>query len=276
MSGPGDASGSSGEDSPEERWVTYDELGRIRGIGRESAVKLAQRKKWRRIPGNDDRARILVPLDWLVASKEPPEAPSPEHSPETFRDADRISGAFETALAAVREAKDDEIAMLKEALASSVTLIDGFRADRNAEREERLRAEATLARERDRIEELLTRLTAAEMDAKAANERAWASGETAGALREQMAALERRFEAERGRADRAEGQATHERQDFLDAENRTRQELDLIRKRAEQAEAAKAAAEREADQLRAETRQADAVRRARGLIGRLLAVWRSE
>jgi hypothetical protein len=62
-SGPGAGEGS-GERSPEGRWMTYGELGRIRGIGRESAVKLAQRKRWRRIPGNDGIARVLVPL-WL-------------------------------------------------------------------------------------------------------------------------------------------------------------------------------------------------------------------
>ena len=45
----GESSGQrSGERSPDGRWVTYDELGEIRCIGRESAVKLVQRKRWRR------------------------------------------------------------------------------------------------------------------------------------------------------------------------------------------------------------------------------------
>jgi hypothetical protein len=78
-----EASGArSPETSPDTRLVTYAELGRIRGIGRESAVKLVQRKRWRRIPGNDGEARIAVPLDWLTVAKEPSGDQSPGHSPE--------------------------------------------------------------------------------------------------------------------------------------------------------------------------------------------------
>jgi len=56
---------------PEGRWLSYTELAEIRGIGRPSAVKLAQRERWRRIPGNDrDRTvRVLVPSEWLQPSK---------------------------------------------------------------------------------------------------------------------------------------------------------------------------------------------------------------
>jgi hypothetical protein len=73
---------AAGEHSPGHRWLTYSELGRIRGIGRESAVKLAQRKRWRRVPGNDGEARIAVPQDWLAPAKEPSGDHSPEQSQE--------------------------------------------------------------------------------------------------------------------------------------------------------------------------------------------------
>jgi hypothetical protein len=43
------------------RWLSYSELAEIRGIGRESAVKLVQRERWRRMPGNDRTVRVLVP-----------------------------------------------------------------------------------------------------------------------------------------------------------------------------------------------------------------------
>src|SRR5215472_11219395 len=70
----------------EGRWLTYAELAEIRGIGRPSAVKLAQRERWRRIPGNDrDRTvRVLVPPEWLQPSKA---VPFREGIPEAFPDA---------------------------------------------------------------------------------------------------------------------------------------------------------------------------------------------
>ena len=54
---------------PDGRWLTYDEIAKIRGIGRASAVKLAQRERWQRRPGNDRTARVLVPLDWLKPAR---------------------------------------------------------------------------------------------------------------------------------------------------------------------------------------------------------------
>jgi hypothetical protein len=49
--------------------VTHSELAQIRGIGRESAVKLVQRERWRRQPGNDRSVRVLVPAGWLKPAK---------------------------------------------------------------------------------------------------------------------------------------------------------------------------------------------------------------
>jgi hypothetical protein len=119
----GDVRGEAfGERSPEGQRVTYEELGRIRGIGRESAVKLVQRKRWRRTRGNDG------PPDWLTLAKSPgediPPKPSPHPSPViavlTVRaeraEADRAIAALqaereradraEIALSGVREAAE--------------------------------------------------------------------------------------------------------------------------------------------------------------------------
>jgi hypothetical protein len=104
----------SGEPSGEGRWLTYDDLGRVRGIGRESAVKLAQRKRWRRVPGNDGIARVLVPPEWLTLAKEPSPEVSPEPSPDSSPDISSIISGFETALATLREAHASEIATLKD------------------------------------------------------------------------------------------------------------------------------------------------------------------
>jgi hypothetical protein len=149
---------------------------------------------------------------------------------------------------------------------------------------ERTRSDALL----DQVQGLLTQLTTIEADGKAANDRAWTAGEAAGVLREQVARLEQRIEAERTRADRSEASAANERQDFLDAESRTRQELDGIRQRLEQAEQGReeaaaelhrqveaaqiAQAEAEADA--AELRQADDARKARGRLRRAWDGWR--
>src|SRR5262249_16437609 len=60
-----------GEAIGEGRWLTYTELAEIRGIGRESAVKLAQRERWRKLSGNspDRTVRGFVPTEWLKPAK---------------------------------------------------------------------------------------------------------------------------------------------------------------------------------------------------------------
>jgi hypothetical protein len=127
MSQGADASGEpsglrSGELSPDGRWVTYDELGRIRGIGRESAVKLVQRKRWRRVRGNDGEARVYVPSDWLLPIKAAPDDASPDDSPHDPPDIPRIMAALEATIGSLTvraeraEAEADRtIAALKDA-----------------------------------------------------------------------------------------------------------------------------------------------------------------
>jgi hypothetical protein len=49
------------DDSPDDRRMTYVELGIARGISTKSAERLARRRKWHRVPGNDGMARVIVP-----------------------------------------------------------------------------------------------------------------------------------------------------------------------------------------------------------------------
>jgi hypothetical protein len=44
------------------RWMSYDELAAARDINRRSAVRLAQRRRWARRPGNDGTTRVQVPV----------------------------------------------------------------------------------------------------------------------------------------------------------------------------------------------------------------------
>jgi chromosome segregation ATPase len=194
----------SGDRSGEGRWLTYDELGRIRGIGRESAVKLVQRKRWRRIPGNDGVARALVPDDWLT----PVKTDIGEHSPEQSGEHSPEVHAFETALAAIEAAHASEVAVLKDQIASAEQARAGMRAmleqfadqlrdvdqiikaDRArsdallADAQARAdRTEASIVGERSRADALRDRLDSLQHDLDTANAAAQQAAEAAEALR---------------------------------------------------------------------------------------------
>jgi DNA repair exonuclease SbcCD ATPase subunit len=178
----------------------------------------------------------------------------------TPADISRAISTLEAALAALERRAEAEATVLRE------------RADQAENRADR--AEQALATQRDRVEGLLAQLATVAADAKGANVRAWASGEAVGALREQLAALEQRSEAGRVRADRADSSATHEREDFLDAESRTQRELAAVRKRLEQAERVAEQARRELQESGKAQSQAEAARQGKGRLARLLAAWR--
>lgn len=49
--------------------MTYPELAEALGIGVESAKNLVRRKRWSRSTGNDGMARVIVPIEALMARK---------------------------------------------------------------------------------------------------------------------------------------------------------------------------------------------------------------
>ena len=55
-----------GDNTDDGRWMSYDALAKLRDISRIGAVRLVQRKKWRRQAGNDGKALVLVPHDQLA------------------------------------------------------------------------------------------------------------------------------------------------------------------------------------------------------------------
>jgi hypothetical protein len=63
--------------------LTYAELAEALRITPASANKLARRRRWPRIPGNDGKARVSVPEDALVRRDSPPDSPpvSPQDVP---------------------------------------------------------------------------------------------------------------------------------------------------------------------------------------------------
>jgi hypothetical protein len=70
------------------RSLTYAEMAEALKITPASANKLARRKRWPRVPGNDGKARVSVPEDALVRRDSPPDSPmdvppvSPQDSPQ--------------------------------------------------------------------------------------------------------------------------------------------------------------------------------------------------
>jgi hypothetical protein len=65
------------------RSLTYAEMAGALKITPESANRLARRKRWARVKGNDGRTRVAVPEDALVRQDSPPDSPmdSPPVSP---------------------------------------------------------------------------------------------------------------------------------------------------------------------------------------------------
>jgi hypothetical protein len=174
------ASEPSREEPREGEWLSYAELGRIRGIGRESAKKLALREGWRRIPGNDGSTRVLVPREWLKRAREP----SREHTRESSREDTRAISVLEAAFSTALAAKEGEIAALRAMIEVKGSEIAGLReqADRAETRADR--AEAALTAERSRVDELLADLTAAEAATERAGHEAQAAHADAAELRQ--------------------------------------------------------------------------------------------
>ena len=76
------------------RWMSYAELGRARGTSAATARRMANRKRWKKLPGNDGTVRVAVPAELAVARETPPET-----SRETSRDMlSRALAALETAV----------------------------------------------------------------------------------------------------------------------------------------------------------------------------------
>jgi chromosome segregation ATPase len=228
------------EDSPEDgRWLTFGEFAAARGISRESAIRTIRRKRWRRQKDNHGTVRALIPADWQSPLPDRPEddpGDRPEdHAPVSAFHAQALA-ALEDALAALREAKDSEIATLHGVIDGlHVTIVrtedraGRAETDRDAERvradraeadreEERVEAERALTDERMRAHRLREQMEALSVEVM----RADAAGRD-----KERAEAER--DAERARADglRDRIEALHEqlaaRQEGLDRTEATRQ-----------------------------------------------------
>jgi chromosome segregation ATPase len=177
------------------RWMTYSELARIRGIGRESAVKLVQRERWRKLAGNDrDRTvRVLVPLEWLKPARQELQGTLPEaigeELPEGIPEVSPQISALQIAVEALKgensvlrdqlerergraDRAEVEVGRQTERVARTEEQRDQAVADLHAERSRAERAEASRDGERGRTDALRDRLDAAEAELRQARQAA--------------------------------------------------------------------------------------------------------
>lgn len=135
-----EASDQFPEELPEGRWLSYDEIGRIRGIGRASAVKLVQRERWRRTKGNDGTARAFVPGNWLK--------PAGKRSREEIPELSQTINALGEAVAVLRKqlaAADGRVERAEQAR-------DAAQTELATEKEARVKAEGRVEAEKSRAD----------------------------------------------------------------------------------------------------------------------------
>jgi hypothetical protein len=84
-------------------WMTYAELGRVRGIDAASAKRLAIRRHWRRQAGNDGTARVAVPVTEATPRKAKPSDDAGDDTRDVTSDVTRVINALDSAVVTLRE-----------------------------------------------------------------------------------------------------------------------------------------------------------------------------
>jgi len=119
--------GDKGDDvAGDIRWLTYREIGEIRGISAASATRLVIRRKWRRQAGNDGTVRVAVPTEEAQRQGDKPR--------DSHGDISRTIRALETAVSTLGKQLDAERGRADKAEAALAS-----------EREARTRAESAAA-----------------------------------------------------------------------------------------------------------------------------------
>ena len=157
-------------DMPDDtgRWLTYAEFATLRGIARESAVRMAQRNHWRRRRNNRGEALVMVPEDALPADTAGGQPADKDDVPP-----DIAAGAL--------AALEDAIAALREQLAQANGRADRVEAAAASDRE---RAEAAIAGDRQRADALRGRIEALQADLDMARAQATTAHEMVRTLRQ--------------------------------------------------------------------------------------------
>src|SRR4051794_30840257 len=90
-----------------ERWLTYQQLGNLLGMSAEAARQRAARLKWRKQPGNDGKALVLVPdVEAAAIRPRPKLTQTPDQSAVQIPEQTGDDKALADVIAAFREAED--------------------------------------------------------------------------------------------------------------------------------------------------------------------------
>ncbi|ACL63353.1 hypothetical protein [Methylobacterium nodulans] len=139
------------------RVMTYDEIASEMGLKPASARQLVRRNGWHRVPGNDGRTRVEVPLDELERHiKDGAETPVEAEETST---ADAPESPFEAPLIT---ALSNHIERLERALADAETALSAAAAERGEAQLEAASAREASAQSRAQIDVLSAQLEAAE------------------------------------------------------------------------------------------------------------------
>jgi hypothetical protein len=122
------------------RWLSYGELGQVRGISTASAIRLVFRRKWRRQDGNDGTVRVAVPVDEANPQRE-----VADNGDGIGREISQVVGLLETATAMLRERGEEADVMLAVLHATSDKELARAEAETVTEREARRQAEGARA-----------------------------------------------------------------------------------------------------------------------------------
>ena len=175
------------DDGDGGRWVTYAQLAELRGITRKAAIRMTYRHHWRRQPGNDGMALVLVPREALTKpARQTPVAEGDDDTPGK----PLLAGALAALEAALVQANDRAEAADRRA-AEAVALADRTLAVLADDRAEAAQAKAELRGVRDE-------LTQAQEAAKKAQETVEAL-EQAETARRARGRLRRAWDGWRGR-----------------------------------------------------------------------------
>jgi hypothetical protein len=252
-----------GDRNADGSWMTYREIAAARRVKLSAAVRLVQRHKWRKHTGNDGTARILVPTEWVKPSDRVTPDVGHDVVPDTEDDVADDVTPDRHMLAGALAALEDAISALREQLEQA-----NERADRAETRADDLRAQ-------------INTLNAETVVMRSEANRAFAAAKKAEAEIDQL-----RGEAEAAQIAQAKAEA--DAAGLRQAEEEQRATADALRERADELQAGQelmmdmharslAAAQEQLEQVREAAeglRQAEADRKARGLLARLRAALR--
>ena len=141
------------------RSLTYAEMAEALKIRPQSANRLARRKRWPRVKGNDGRTRVAVPEEELVRPADPPVSPTASPPDKLIK---ALEAHVETLKAqlAVAEARLAATEARAEKLTAELADRDGALASERAKVEaERTKADKAIA-EFAALADALTRIAA--------------------------------------------------------------------------------------------------------------------